>query len=390
VTAQGTGHGAAAHGPLADTVLIKTGAMRSVEVDASARRARAGAGTLSLQIAEAAGRHGMAALLGSSPDVGVVGYTLGGGVGWLARRHGLAANRVTSAEVVTADGRILEVDAGCEPDLFWALRGGGGSFAIVTAIEFELVPLAELYAGTLFFPLARAGEVLAAWRDWANEAPEEVTSVGRLLRLPPLPDIPEPFRGGTFAALEVFAQLPESEAAALIEPLRRLGPTIDTVATMPAAALSRVHMDPDRPVPGVGDGALMSELCDEAIEQLVLTAGEGSGSPLLSVEIRQLGGALSREQAGAGAIGSIAEPFALYAVGMAVDEATARAVDGHLTVVTDAVDRWCSDRFLLNLADRAAPHTGFPEPVFRRLQEVKSAYDPGEVIRSNYPIPPLG
>ena len=152
VAPQGTGHGAAALGPLTDTILIKTTRMRGVAIDPVARIARAEAGALWMDVTAAAAEHGLAALAGSSPDVGVVGYTLGGGIGWLGRRHGLAANSVTAIEAVTMDGQIVRASADVEPDLFWAMRGGGGNFAIVTAIEFALYPIAEVYAGVLFFP----------------------------------------------------------------------------------------------------------------------------------------------------------------------------------------------------------------------------------------------
>src|SRR5213593_65750 len=192
VAPQGTGHNAPTLPPLQDTILLKTSAMRGVEIDPVARLARVEAGVIWVEVVEAAAEHGLAALHGSSPDVGVVGYSLGGGMGWYARKLGLAANSVTAIEVVTADGRIARVDRQNEPDLFWALRGGGGGFAIVTAIEFRLYPIEEVYAGILFFPIERASEVLHAWREWLPTAPEEVTSVGRLLQLPPIPEIPEP------------------------------------------------------------------------------------------------------------------------------------------------------------------------------------------------------
>jgi FAD/FMN-containing dehydrogenase len=144
-----------------------------------------------------AGQQGLATLAGSSPDVGVTGYTLGGGLGWLARRYWLAANSVTAAELVTPDGDLVRADAAHEPDLFWAIRGGGG-VGVVTALEMRLYPVRELYAGDLFFPIRRAAEVLHAWREWTATVPDEITSIGHLVRLPPLPEVPEPLRGRAF------------------------------------------------------------------------------------------------------------------------------------------------------------------------------------------------
>jgi len=202
VAPQGTGHGASALST-EGTILLKTSRMRGVRIDPIACRTRAEAGTLWLEVVEPAAEHGLVALHGSSPDVGVVGYTLGGGMGWLARHHGLATNSVLAVELVTADGRLVRADRENEPDLFWAVRGGGGSFGIVTAIEFALYPLTEVYAGWLMWPLERAQEILTAWREWVRTVPDTVTSVGRMLQIPPLPQIPEPLRGRSFVVVEV-------------------------------------------------------------------------------------------------------------------------------------------------------------------------------------------
>jgi hypothetical protein len=190
----------------------------------------------------------------------VVGYTLGGGIGWLARRHGLACSSVLAVEAVTADGQAVRVDADGEPDLFWALRGGGGSFAIVTALEFALYRVAEVYAGALFWPLERAGEVLHTWRELVAAAPDELTSLGRLMQFPPTPEVPEPFRGRAFVLVEAAYCGPEADGAALLQPLRELGPETDTLATIPPDGLSELHLDPPQPVPNAGDGMLLSEL----------------------------------------------------------------------------------------------------------------------------------
>src|SRR5437763_12174014 len=147
---------------------------------------------------------------------------------WLARSRALAANSVTAVELETSDDKVMRLESENEPDLFWAVRGGGGSFGIVTAIELELYETPELYAGALFWPVEQAGAVLRAWRDWSETVPDEVTSVGRILHVPPLPDIPKPLRGGSFAVVEAVFTGPESEGAALVAPLRELGPVIDT------------------------------------------------------------------------------------------------------------------------------------------------------------------
>lgn len=387
VAPQGTGHNAAAMGSLAHTVLVKTERMRGVEIDADAQTARVEAGVLWEEVTEAAAEHGLAALAGSSPDVGVVGYSLGGGISWLARSHGMAANSVTAVELVNAEGGLVRADADHEPELFWALRGGGGSFGVVTALEFRLYPVQEVHAGVLFFPLERGREVLTAWRRWIEDVPDEVTSVGRFLQFPPIPDIPEPLRGGSFVAVEATSLLGESATAALLQPLRELGPAMDTFATIPVEELKHLHMDPEHPVPGAADGMLLGDFPEAAIDELVAAAGAGSGSPLLSVEVRHLGGALARIRPGHGALATIEAGFALFAVGMAMTPGTGAAVRAHIEVVRAALAPWDAGRDYLNFTERRERGERlFGSTTYKRLQAVKAAIDPGDVFRSNHPV----
>ena len=299
IAPQGTGHNAPALGDLSDTILLKTSRMRGVEIDPRARTARAEAGVLWIEVVEAAAEHGLAALAGSSPDVGVFGYTLGGGLSWLARKHGIGANQVTAIEGVTASGEFFRTDRDNEPDLFWALRGGGGAFAIVTAIEFNLFPIEEVYAGILWFPVERAAEILKVWRAWTADLPDEMTSVGRILQLPPIPEIPEPVRGKSFVVVQAIWLGEEAEGERLLAPLRGLDPVMDTIATIPVQELSRLHMDPEQPTPGVGDGGMLSDVGDDLIDVFVERV---VGTRILSAEIRHLGGAVSRRSSHHGAI----------------------------------------------------------------------------------------
>ncbi|MGI9112169.1 MAG: FAD-binding oxidoreductase [Gaiellaceae bacterium] len=314
IAPQGTGHGAAALGDLSGTILLKTSRMRGVEIYPKARIARVEAGAIWIDVVEAAAEHGLAALAGSSPDVGVVGYTLGGGLSWLARKHGIGANQVTAIEGVTAAGEFFRTDRDNEPDLFWALRGGGGSFAIVTAIEFNLFPIEEVYAGILWFPVERAAEILKVWRAWTEDLPDEMTSVGRILQFPPSPEIPEPVRGRSFVVVEAIWLGEESEGERLLGPLRGLGPIMDTIAPMPIAELSRLHMDPEGPAPGLGDGGVLSDVDDDLIDTFVEHV---VGTPILSAEIRHLGGAVARRSSQHGAIDAWEAPYIAFALGMA-------------------------------------------------------------------------
>ena len=184
----------------------------------------------------------------------------------------------------------MRTDWANEPDLFWALRGGGGSFAIVTAIEFNLFPITEVYAGILWYPVEEAAEVLKAWRSWTEDLPDEMTSVGRILQFPPIPEIPEPVRGKSFVVVEAIWLGEPADGDRLLEPLRALGPVMDTMAEMPIEGLSHLHMDPEEPVPGAGDGGMLNEVDDELIDRFVQRI---VGAPILSAEIRHLGGAVA-------------------------------------------------------------------------------------------------
>jgi FAD/FMN-containing dehydrogenase len=374
-------------GSLAHTLLVKTERMRGVEIDPDARTARVEAGVLWAEVSEAAAEHGLAALAGSSPDVGVVGYSLGGGISWLGRRYGLAANSVTAVELVNAEGEIVCADHENESELFWALRGGGGSFGVVTALEFQLYPIAEVYAGVLFFPIERGAEVLRAWSRWAEDVPDEVTSVGRFLQFPPIPEIPEPLRGRSFVVVEATSLLDESATDELLAPLRELGPAMDTFATIPVERLSSLHMDPEHPVPGAGDGMLLRGFPEEAVDAIVAAAGADSGSPLLSVEVRHLGGALGRMQPGHGALATIEAQFAMFAVGISMTPAMGAVMKAHIEVVQAALASWDAGRDYLNFTERRERgERFFGSATYRRLQTVKGKVDPDDVFRSNHPV----
>ncbi len=383
IAPQGTGHGASALPSLEYTILVKTSRLCRVEINADARRARVEAGAEWADVVEPAAEQGLVCLHGSSPDVGVIGYTLGGGMSWFARSRGLAANSVTAVELVTADGRLVRADRDHESDLFWAVCGGGGSFGVVTAIEIELYDTPQLYAGAMFWPVERAGEVLRAWRDWAETVPDEVTSLGRILHLPPIPDIPEPLRGRSFVVVE--AVITGSQGAALISPLRELEPLIDSFAPVAPTALFHLHMDPKTPVPGIGDGLLLDDLPVEAIDAIV-SAGV---QPLVSLEIRHLGGALATPSTNHGAAGSIDAGYAMFTVGVAITPQLGAAVAKAVDQAKAALARWESARACFNFSDRPIDAARlYPPRTYQRLRTIKAAHDPSGLFVANHSIPP--
>ena len=391
VAPQRTGHNAGPLGDLSETLLLRTERLGGASIDAEARRGAVGPAAVWGDVVEHTSPAGLAPLHGSSPTVGVVGYTLGGGLGWLGRKYGLACNSVLSAQVVTATGDVVHADAQSEPDLFWALRGGGGGLGVVVGLEFELYEVPELYAGMFAWPWERGAEVLEAWRDWTASAPDEATSVGRLVQIPPFEEIPELVRGKKLAIVSVAFLGSEAAGAELVAPLRELGPAIDTFATVPPAALGMLAKDPPEPVPGRSEHALLGDLPSEGIEALVESAGPDSGSPLVSVELRQLGGALAREPEDAGALAKIDGAFSLFGVGMAATPEMSEAVGGALARVRKAHSTWETGALLGNFCEQSIDDSPFfTKDAFDRLCRIKAQYDPDDLFRASHPIPPGG
>ena len=387
ISAQRTGHSAAPLGSLADTVLVRTAGLGGIEIDAGARSARVGAGVLWGQLVPQASEHGLAALHGSTPTVCISGYSLGGGVSFYGREFGLACNRVTAIELITADGEQRRADADADPDLFLALRGGGGSFGVVTALEFDLLEMPERYAGSLFFPIEQAGEVLHGWLEWTRSAPEQAASVGRLMNFPPIPEVPEPFRGRSFAVVEVIYNGDEASGAELVAPLRGLGRVeMDTIATVPPAGIVDLHMDPPEPSPYAGTSMLTGELDAAAIDALLAAVGPGSGSQLVSVELRHCGGALSRAPEGAGALATLPGSFLAFGVGIVPVPEAMEPTRAWLGALHSAVEPYAAGAYLNFCDDPTDLETAFPAETVSRLREVKNRYDPENLFHANHPV----
>jgi hypothetical protein len=382
VVVQGTGHQAAAIRTLEDALLVKTSRLRGVTIDPEARRAIVRAGDLWEDVTGPASEHGLAPLAGSSPDVGIVGYSLGGGVSWLGRTFGLAANSVTAIAVVLADGRLVRCDAEHHPELFWALRGGGGGVGVVVALEMELHPVTELVAGALMFPWERMSEVLHAWRDWVLTVPDELTSIAHVVQFPPDPALPEFLRGRSLISIENALLGTAEDAERLLAPLRALGPEIDTVAPAPPVALAMLHMDPPHPVPAIGDHVLMAELTHEAVDAFVAAVGPDSGSPLMTAEIRHLGGALAVAPEGHGALATLDGAFMAFGAGVPMDAGVAAAVGGALAGLHDAMSPWAAERVYTNFVEHPTPlSASFDEETYARLRDVKAEHDPEDLFR---------
>ena len=266
-----------AHG----AVVIATHRMNDVVVDAAGRTARVGAGAIWAEVIAKAAKAGLAPLNGSNPTVGVSGYTLGGGLSpTLGRSHGYAADHVRSLEVVTADGELRQVDAESEPELFWALCGGKGNFGVVTALEFDLFPVPRLYGGGIYFPGERMADVLRAWTAWHPGTPETMVSSFAVMRMPSMPEVPEPLRGTFLVQVRIAYTGTAADGERMIAPLRAVAPAVrDTVAEMPYTGVASIHNEPTEPVPYYERGMMLREFPAEAQDRLVELAGPDAGTP---------------------------------------------------------------------------------------------------------------
>jgi FAD/FMN-containing dehydrogenase len=343
-----TGHGT--HVPPSDAVVVDTSGMGTVLVDPDRRVARVGPGATWGAVVSAAAPFGLAPLSGSSPTVGVTGYTLGGGFGWLSRKFGFAADSVLRADVVLADGRTVTAGAERLPDLFWALRGGGGSFGVVTSLEFRLHPVGEVYAGTSYFAIDRASATLARYRDWIADAPDELSTA---ILLTEAPD------GSRALAIRAMHAGGSEDAERHLRPLREVaGPALvegfRTVRFADAAmgGTPPVHVD------------LFDELPDAVIDTLVESQA--------TVEVRHWGGAIARPAPNAGPAGHRTVPLSVIADA----PLPGLAVHAH------------GGSFLNFLKDSARTARAYTHANYRRLRDIKRIYDPGNLFRTGHNIVP--
>jgi FAD/FMN-containing dehydrogenase len=390
IAPQGTGHGAAmsTSSSLSDALLLRATALTGVTVDAERRIARVGSGVLWQDVASAAGAHGLAALHGSSPNVGVAGFSLGGGIGWYSRKLGLAANSVTAVEVVTADGVHRRADAVENHDLFWALRGGGGNFGVVTALELRVFDIPDAYAGMLMWDIAAAEPVLRRWVEWTRCAPDEVTTAFRIERLPAVQEVPEFLRGRNIVVVDGAVLADDDFAVQLLAPLRALEPELDTFARIPAPALTRIHMDPDEPVPFATATTMLQELDEAALQTMLDDFGADSATTILQFELRQLGGALARPLTGAGALSHLDGAMIAAFIDMVpTPEGAAEAVAG-VAAAALRLAPWSSGAAYLNFADGGTvdPKVGYGADAWLRLQRLQAKFDPNGMFLANHPI----
>jgi FAD/FMN-containing dehydrogenase len=381
VAVQATGHGIASN--LDGALLIHTRLLDECTVSPEGW-ARTGAGVTWKMVLAEASVHGLAGLCGSAPGVSVAGYTSGGGLGPMVRTFGAASDLVRAFDVVTGDGELRRVTALTEPDLFWGLRGGKGTLGIITAVEFSLLPLPEIYAGAVFFDADHIQDVAQSWSAWCPTLPPEATTSLALMQLPPLPGIPEPLAGRFTAALRYVYAGDEDDGARWLAPLRAVAPAlIDSVGTRTYAQIGMVHSDPEDPLPAQEASCMLASFPAEAAATLLDAAGPGTGSPQLMVEIRQLGGAFAQEPEVPSAMCHRGVDFNLYSVGVA-EPPQLGAIADHARGIHTAMAPWASNTTLPNFSaghGQAGFAACYDPDTLARLTALAHHYDPHHLFR---------
>ncbi|MGY2702711.1 FAD-binding oxidoreductase [Nocardioides sp. HB32] len=392
VAPQSTGHNAgplAAQG-LADVVIVRTSEMSSAIADPVRGIVRVEGGTIWEPAVDAAAAHGRAVLHGSSPDVGIAGYSLGGGIGWYARRLGLATNSLTAVEIVIADGTLVRADAENNRELFWAVRGGGGNFGVVTALEFKMFDIQTAYAGMLMWNLKDIEPVLREWAAWAPGAPDEVTTSFRAMRLPEMPDLPEFLRGQELVVIDGAVLGSDERGEELLAGLRALHPFMDTFARVPAKSLVRLHMDPERGAPFASDSVMLGSFPDAAVDAFIGAVGPDATTSLLMAELRQLGGALGRPHEGGGVLNRLDAQFLSFGGGIAATPEMGAQAHADAVRLSEALAPFDNGRQYANFAENPVDARSiYGADVWTQLTGIRSAVDPHGLFAANHRVPRL-
>jgi FAD/FMN-containing dehydrogenase len=376
---QATGHGLA--DPLDGALMVHTGRLDGCMVHPDGW-ARVGAGVRWQQVLDAAAPHGLAAVCGSAPAVGVVGYTTGGGLSPIGRTFGWASDGVRAAEIVTGDGELRRVTPTEHPDLFWAVRGGKGAVGIVTALEFDLLSQPSLYAGALYFDGRDADVVAHEWASWCPSLPDSATTSIALMQLPALPGVPPPLAGKFTVAVRFTWTGPAEQGEAALAPMKAVAtPLIDTVQTIPFKAIGTVHSDPEEPIAVREETDLLHSMPSDAVDALLQVAGPGSGSPQVIVELRQMGGELAATPAQPSALCHRDAAFNMFAVGVLPND----KVLAHGRRLREAMASWSTGGALPNISAATGEERiarSYDEVTLARLRDVVKRYDPAHVLRA--------
>jgi FAD/FMN-containing dehydrogenase len=391
VAVRGGGHSVAGFSTSDGGLVIDLSPMQGVRVDAQARRVLVGGGAVWADVDQATQKQGLATTGGLISTTGVAGYTLGGGIGWLMRKHGLACDNLVAAEVVTADGRVVRASGDENPELLWGLRGGGGNFGVVTEFELELHEVGPLvYAGPIFYPAEAAPALLRLLRSWSASAPDEITALANLMTAPPLPVIPEAWHGKKVAALIAMSVGDHQAAAGAVADFRSVAqPIADLLGPMPYTVMQTL-IDPLWPkginayfkatnLGGLDDG-LIDALCEAHL---------AAPGPQCEIHVHQMGGAVARVAPGSTAFGDRSMPFLLNAVtGWHTPDAAGAHRDWARGVIAAAAGSSTGRGYVNYLGDATPARSSYEPETYARLVALKDEYDPTNVFRLNQNIEP--
>ena len=393
VAVRGGGHNVAGHGTCDGGVVIDLSAMRGISLDLVRRRATAQAGATWGDLDHETQAYGLATTGGMVSTTGLAGLTLGGGVGWLMRKHGLACDNLVAADIVTAGGRVLRASADENPDLFWGLRGGGGNFGIVTSFEFRLHPVGPMVmAGPIFYPADQASALLAFYREWVKGVPEELTTVVSLATAPAASFLPTSIHGKRVALVVGCFAGDVKDAAAVFRPLRQFGsPVADLICPMPYEAM-QTSVDSDWG-PGANNyfkSGYLEQLDDAAIETLLRWHAHAE-SPYSEIHLHHLGGAVARVTAGETAFAHRGAPYLLNILARWTDPVRSQANVDWARNAYASMTPFCTGGVYVNFLGQEGDdrvRAAYGGDTYERLVKLKNMYDPSNLFRINQNVPP--
>ncbi|MCU1479355.1 MAG: oxidoreductase, FAD-dependent [Subtercola sp.] len=384
VRTQSTGHAAKTASSMRGDALIRTRIAGPVVIDPDLKTAHIPAGTLWGAVVEAAAPYRLVAIHGSSPTVGAIGFLLRGGLSFYGRKFGVSANSVRSITITLASGVSVVTSDENQPELFWALRGGGGGFGVVTDIEVQLYDMYEVITGAAFWPAADAAVIAPLWRAWTETAPLEATTNLRVMNLPPVPGIPAVLTAGPVLVLDgaiAVAAAAEEDASqaildALLNPLLEAAPPLmNTWTRALPSTLPQTHMDPREPIPGIGDHLLLTDLDDEALMHIITLAAQDT--TLAVFELRQLGGRFAEPLRPGGAFDRTPAKFLYLGAGAIFSEDARVSIDTRLSVLREYLHRWdtgyTAPTFVENFGD---PQRTLSDADGARVARIRLAMDP--------------
>jgi FAD/FMN-containing dehydrogenase len=388
-----TGHGAVV--PCNGGLLLLTERLQGVTVDPATQVARVAAGALWSDVSPVALAHGLTPLVGSTPYVSAVGYSLGGGAGWLARKFGLAVDSVRAFEIVTADGQLRHVTPESEPSLFWVVRGGGGNFGVVTSLECQLYPVGELYGGNLFYPIEAAHDVLTAYARWAKTLPDEFTTSFLMIRFPPMPHIPPALSGKTLCAVRGCYVGAAEAGEALLRPMRAAAPlAVDAFGPLPASELAMIANDPVEPLPMATWTETLPDLDGQTTEAMIRLLASAPDTPFFAIEVRHLGGSVAIQAPLESAAFSLRDiEFVLFTHGLMAAPELEPAFTRYFAEVATTLRPYATGGIYYNFLTYtdATPERGRATHTpahYQRLAAIKAVYDPKNLFRYNPNIAP--